>query len=396
MKSWVGTSPVNKYRIPFFIMLCLLFLCSNTLHGRELIYDMATGKLTGFDLTSPDANVDPSHYAVAREFWQMPGFVGRLSYLGPPTTLTFINTGSSATGTTNGMFYFTYLTEGVSRLDYWREFFLVTRVKGLTHNGVHVPITQTNTVITSPGGTVTITEGGGLDEVEPGEPGYNSRSEPGTYDGSNGYKYKYTYKHIWIDVTFVKTNQGRPVSMEKGYYVTQFMATDPTGLNYTLRLIGEVNKGQGQSPSSYYYGVEKTVPDFFPFTDMQYKNSSSNSLKVGELLYLSPTDKAEVRFASDRAGSQANFIFNPLGAGATTPFNCTLVFDSIEPNEGRKTIKSPNKKFKSKKKDVMSPIDGRITSSHIIKGDIYIYVKPGIQPSSGTYQTTVYCILTVD
>ncbi len=189
------------------ILLVIFILLAIPLFSAELTYDMATGKISGFDLANPDSPDTPSSYANATEVWQNNGFVGRLNYRGEPTTLTFSNTGSVATGTSNNRFYFTYDTNGTIKLNRWREFFLVTRVKGLYHNGGQHDYSGINTVVANNGGTVAITQGAGPEVVASGQAGFNSSGAPGTYNGSNGFKYKYKYQYIWVDVTVILTNE---------------------------------------------------------------------------------------------------------------------------------------------------------------------------------------------
>ena len=372
------------------ILLVIFILLAIPLFSAELTYDMATGKISGFDLANPDSPDTPSSYANATEVWQNNGFVGRLNYRGEPTTLTFSNTGSVATGTSNNRFYFTYDTNGTIKLNRWREFFLVTRVKGLYHNGVQHDYSGINTVVANNGGTVAITQGAGPEVVASGQAGFNSSGAPGTYNGSNGFKYKYKYQYIWVDVTVILTNQKK--NLNKGYYKTQFTANSTTGVNYTMILIGERDPRNNQNePSAFYFGVESIVSNPFPYADLFSKNSMGNSLFVGRLRYFSLDDSANVRFASNAGGTLTSFTLQSVGA---TPVPYSLVFDPTAPDSAAEHITSASTLFNSAYLPTISPIDGTSTDGNILEGNLRIFIAPETYPLSGTYSSTIYCILT--
>jgi len=375
-------------------VIIILLVCSSFLAipilAAELTYDMASGKISGFDLANANSSDFPNAYSNQTEVWNTPGFVGRLNYRGAPTTLTFSNTGDIATGTSNNRFYFTYYTNGVTKLNKWREFFLVTRVKGLFHNGNQDDFVGTNSVVGNNEGTVAITQGAGPEEVLPGETGYNSSGSSGIYNGSNGFKYTYKYQFIWVDVTIIVTGQKKGLS--KGYYRTQFTATSNTGVNYRMILIGERDpKGNQTEPSAFYFGVESVVSNPFPYTDLFSKNSMANSLLVGRLRYFSVDEGAEIRFASNMGGTATNFTLYSAGA---TPVPYNVVFDPTTPNTGAILITSANTKFESGYLPTISPIDGTTTDANVLEGDVRIYIASGTFPLSGTYSSIIYCILT--
>ncbi len=368
------------------LMFCLFAVMP--LFSAELTYDMATGKITGYDLSNPDNPDTPSSYANATEVWTNAGFVGRLNYRGEPTTLTFSNTGGVATGTSNNRFYFTYDTNGSIRLNRWREFFLVTRVKGLYHNGVQHDFSGINAVVENNGGSVAITQGAGPELVTSGL-GY-SISGGGPSPASSVYKYKYKYQYIWVDVTVILTSQKR--NLNKGYYKTQFTATSTTGVNYTMILIGERDpKNDQNEPSAFYFGVESIVSNPFPYADLFSKNTLGNSLFVGRLRYFSLDDSANVRFSSNSGGTMASFTLQSPGV-APVPYN--LVFDPTAPNTSATQITSSSTTFHSAYLPTISPIDGTTTDAEVLEGDIRIFVAPETYPLSGTYNSTIYCILT--
>lgn len=140
------------------LLILIMLVCSASLFAAELVYEPASGKTYGFDLSVSDKPDTPSSYTKTSEIWQTKaeGFVGRIRYKGPPTRITFTETEPFATGTANNMFYFTYLTGGFPQVYIWREFFLVTTVKGLLHNGKQDDFIGYNTPIYENGGGVSI------------------------------------------------------------------------------------------------------------------------------------------------------------------------------------------------------------------------------------------------
>ena len=380
-----------KHTTAIVIMLLVLLLSrALPIFSAELTYDMATGKITGFNLAYPDNPDTPSSYENSTEVWMKDGFVGRLNYRGEPTTLTFSNSGDIATGTTNSRFYFTYDTSGVIKLDRWREFFLVTRVKGLYHNGNQHDFSGINTVVANDGDPVVIFQGAGPELVAPGQSGYNISGASGTYDGSNTFIYKYKYQYIWVDVTVILTSQKK--NLNKGYYKTQFTASSTTGVNYTMLLIGERDPRSNQTqPSAFYYGVESVIANPFPYADLISKNTLGNSLLVGRLRYFSLDDSATVRFSSDAGGTSSTFTLQSAGA-TSVPYN--LVFNPTAPSASAVQITSSSTTFTSAELPTISPIDGSSTYGNVLEGELRIFIAPGTYPLSGTYTSTIYCILT--
>jgi hypothetical protein len=266
----------------------------------------------------------------------------------------------------------------------------VTRVKGLYHNGAQHDFSGTNTVVANNGGTVAITEGAGPELVSSGQSGYNATGGSGVYNGSNGFKYKYKYQYIWVDVTVIMTDKKK--NLNKGYYITQFTASSPIGVNYTMVLIGERDPKNNQGePSAFYFGVESIVANPFPYADLFSKNSLGNSLLVGKLRYFSLDDSANVRFASNLAG---NAIVFTLKSVVALPVPYSVVFDPTAPNTASTLITSANTTFATAYLPTTSPIDGSSTDANILEGEIRIFVAPGTYPVSGTYTSTIYCILT--
>lgn len=374
----------------FIILFVLLFSVNSTLFSAELTYDMATGKISGFDLTNADSPETTSSYTGAPEVWTKPGYVGRLNYRGEPTVLTFSNTGDTATGTSNNRFYFTYNTSSTIKLAQWREFFLVTRVKGLYHNGGQHDFVGTNTVIGTNGGTVSITQGAGPEQVASGLSGYNSSGIAGTNNANNDFMYKYKYKFIWVDVTVILTSANK--TLNSGYYITQIGISGTTGADYTMILIGERNPSNQQvAASAFYFGIESIVSNPFPYADLFSKNTLGDSLLVGKLRYFSVEKSANVRFASNSGGTLSTYTLQATGLN---PVTYNLVFDPTIPNAAASQITSSNTKFNSTYQATISPIDNSSTSGNILEGEIRIFVPINTHPMSGTYTSIIYCILT--
>lgn len=374
---------------------CVLFaLCvTASLAAAELSFDQATGKLVGFELSVADSKVNPSDYTnKVNEYWESPyQYIGRLNYIGPETTITFANSGSNAIGTTNSRFYFTYLTDGVSRLDQWREFFLVARVKGLFQGGGQDDFVGRSTAISQNGGTVSIPVDSGSQEVAVGQQGYNDTGgRAKRTNSSSQYKYLYKYKYIWVDLTVIRTNVIKPTPLPLGFYETQFSATASTtpSCSYNFLLVGENNPN---GASNFLFNVINVAPSPFPFTDMQTKNTIQNSLKVGELTYYSSLNAAKLEFSSSPNGNAINFT---LTSGAFS-FPYKVGFDCNKPALAPTPIDTTSVRFNSVYTSSISPIDGTTTNkANVIEGDLMIYVNPNTLPMSGKYTSTIYCILT--
>lgn len=375
------------------LLLAVVLLLGYTLFPADLTYDMASGKITGFDLTKADnpSSSTSSTYTGSTEAWEREGFVGRLNYRGEPTTLTFSNTGDVAigTGASNTRFSFTYFTDGVTRLNRWREFFIVARVKGLYHNGNQHDYVGKNVVVVNNPSNITIGQGAGPETVTSGQ-GY-SIAGAGPSNANSTYKYKYKYQYIWVDVTLIRTGQTSS-TFDKGYYVTQITASTTTGASYTMDLVGQ-NKPSGsqEEPSPFYFGVESLVSNPFPYDNLFSKNSINNTLLVGKLKYFSILDSAYVRFASNPEGTAVAFKLTSPGVN---PVSYYVVFDPTTPNTSASKIISSSNSFDSAYVSIVSPIDGTSTPANVLEGNLLLYVDPDIHPMAGQYSSIIYCILT--
>lgn len=79
------------YLSTLLALVLLTTLPSQSLKAAALTYDSAGGRLTGFDTYHLDNPNQPNPYKNSTEYYTNHGFVGRLIYVGEPTT--FTNTG---------------------------------------------------------------------------------------------------------------------------------------------------------------------------------------------------------------------------------------------------------------------------------------------------------------
>ena len=247
------------------------------------------------------------------------------------------------------------------------------------------------------GGYFDITKGAGPEAAVVGQTGYNSSGGSDIYNGSNAYVYKYPYSYIWIDITLIRTNQNSLNSNSYGYYESSFTAstqnqqTMELGDTYTLQLSGRYYPQSGQSdPWNYTFGVENLLPVGFPFSNLANKNSRTNTLTVGIVRYFSTVDTANLKFSSNPAGTQTNFLLTSTGAPS---FAYSVVYAPSKPTGTATTITSANTAFNSAILTVPSPIGGS-NQGNYIEGEVRIFVLPNLLPLSGTYSSNIYCTIT--
>lgn len=379
----------------YSLLVLILLLCCASLFAVELVYEPASGKTYGFDLSRSDRPDTPSSYTTTPDIWhtKAEGFVGRIRYQGPPTRLTFTETEHFATGTANNMFYFTYLTGGFSQVYIRREFFLVTTAKGLFHNGKQDEFIGYNTPIYENGGGVSIPVSSGPETwgfYETGKPGYSSYgcSETKTWS-SNLFAYKHKYQYIWVDMVVIRCDQIRPTPLSNGTYLTRFIARTSEGLSLPFELFGE-NNPSGPN-DTFLFKVESVVPRFFPYETLRNKNTVPQALHVGNLSYYSLSSSANLRTASDAAGSEATFR---LYSGGVPPIPFDVVFRGTTPQGPPKHIRSPYEKFQYISTNKKSPIDGQTSVANVLEGKLSIFVPANTLPMSGSYTGNIYCIIT--
>jgi hypothetical protein len=358
------------------------------LFSNALTYDIATGTLRDFAINYADNPDDPSAYMNSTPVVDHPGFLGRLIYTGEPTQLTVFNHGPTTGGS---RFYFTGLDwSGQSNTNYYREFFLVARAKGLRHGspGTQHDFSQINTVVTGPGQMINIPYGAGDETVQVGELGYNAQGQQDVFTGSNEYQYLYPYRYIWIDLTIIRTSNANR-SFWITYYESLLWIQSSEEASVLLTLSGEDYRWivWGQHPESYAFSIEKTVEDGFPFSWLQQASTIYNALEIAKVIYRAEDSAASIRFASDAGGNQAQFFFRNQ-YGDVFPFS--LAFDASKPNLTVVPI-TTSQTFETVVQSVTSPLDGNSTHQmHVLEGSVLAYLPIYQDPPMGLYTSTVY------
>ena len=372
-------------------MFLILILFVSPLFAATLGYDQASGMLVGFDLSLADDPSKPSDYNNSDSYWAYPNqFIGRLAYSGEPTNLTFTNSGPTSDAT-NDWLYFTYMTDGVSRVDLWRAFFLVAKIRVLKHeSSTHEDYGNgKNKRVQTYGASFDIPGAGPSSElVAYDEEGYNTEGKRKVRSNNHPeYKYRYQYQSVWVDLTVIRRKQTKPVPLLIGFYETKFLVTAETGPTCDLHLVGENNP---DGPSDFLFTVINVAPSSFPFEDIRTRNSVQDSLKVAEISYFSSLDPANLEFSSSPDGSAIDFRLS--SDSFSFPYN--VAFDCNTPELSPQSINSTTIRFDSQFTSVPSPIDTNVTNAYVIEGDLCIYLQQSVTPRSGMYSSNIYCILT--
>ncbi len=225
---------------------------------------------------------------------------------------------------------------------------------------------------------------------ETGKPGYTSYGASGTKTwASNLFAYKHKYQYMWVDIVVIRRDQIRPTPLPNGTYITRFTAKTSEGLSLPFELFGE-NNPDGPN-DTFLFRVESVVPKFFPYENIRNKNAVSQALHVGNLSYYSLSSSANLRIASDAAGSEANF---KLTSNGVPPIPFDVVFTGTTPSGPPTHIISPYEKFLSTSTNAKSPIDGQVAIANVLNGKLSIFVPSKTLPISGSYTGTIYCIIT--
>lgn len=380
------------WRSRFFLVILVLTILSIPLAARSLTYDQATGKLDKFNVHAVPKKSNPSDYTGSAEHWDNDGYIGRLVYLGPPTTFTFTSGAPHAIGTSNNRFYFT-LNNGTPKLDTWREYFLVVRAKGLNHHGSQDDFTQMSTVIAQSGNSYTIAHGAGSDTVEENASGYNAQGQSGI-NKNGSHPYKYPYRAIWIDVTQINTNNRTWGSFPTGgYYESHINITAACGVMIALNLSGQyLPVAWDTKPMVNTLAVDKIYDQPIPYSNLQWRTSASTALDIATIRYISTIDKAKVTISSDAAGIGTDFKFSATQGTASIPFK--LLYQSTVNNLAPTLIDQNNKTFNTSQITVTSPIDNASYKQHELVGKIKLYMNPQPNPpAAGYYSSTIYVIV---
>jgi hypothetical protein len=219
--------------------------------------------------------------------------------------------------------------------------------------------------------------------------GYNAQGQSGVFDGSNGYQYLYSYSHIWIDLTIIRTSNYQKLKRSNTYESLLWIHSSEDA-SLLLTLSGSYGWAWGDRPPSYAFSIEKTVEDGFPFSWLQQTSTIYNALEIAKLVYHAEASAASIRFASDAGGNQAQFYFRNQ-YGDVFPFS--LAFDASKPNQTVVPI-TENQEFHTDELNVVSPIDGNSSSQmHVLEGGVLAYLPIYQDPPMGLYTSTVYVFI---
>lgn len=386
------------------ILISLIFiflLAAGFPIGAVMLGFETVGTLTEIDIAIEESST-PSNF-ITGEHWTRSGFTGRLVYQGPAGNTLTVDIGDPLVvpNTIDG-FYFTRASSSTSSdKNDWRKYFLITRAKGLYHNGAQHDYSGANVIVDQPGDTIPITRGAGFETVAIGQTGYNTTGGSGVYNGSNGYQYLYPYRYLWIDIIVIRMleDNGLGANSARGYYQSILTFTGP-GMSSNLVLRG-YNRPRTTSydPDSYYFGVERVAPLYIPYSELITKTSLENSLLVGILRYHSTDWSGTVRFASNAAGTATNFLFTATVNQIVRSFPYYVVFDPSIPAGNATRIYTTSNTFSSTWASIPNLIGGDPLQNEVLQGDIRIFVPSNMTMSSipsSTYSSIIYCILTTN
>jgi len=365
-------------------------LFAMTISAASLIWDSAGGNglLGNLDLNTTDStSVD---YTTG-EHYSREGFLGRLVYQGEADRiLTVTATGPAATSTSGGNYWYFTKTDDTGR---WRRVFFVATIKAYLHTNAEGPILGTyNTIIDNPGDSITIPAGAGTEQYDTSAPsytgGYNAQ---GTWGFGTTYRYRHPYRHIWIDLTTIRTTTSR--RLRTGVYESGLLLSG-NGISAHLSLTGRYQNTSG-APGSYSFILERTCPTTIPFQELIQKTTYTNSYPVGTVRFNSVDTRARISFASDSQGLFTDFRF----ASDRGSFDYHVVYTPQVPSGYATSIDSTGKTFASTANPVpfTSPTHGETELQYQLEGEVRIYVDPGTTPFSApadTYDSRIYCFLT--
>ena len=387
------TFSARKYPRTTWCLLILGFiLCSFPLHASELYFDIASGRIQGFNLSQVDNNTIPS------EIWLANGYVGRIVYSGPATTLTFDQAAPYPVGTPiPPKFYFIYIAGGNFNSLIWSEFSLAGKLRGTTHESTnHIDISNQPTIIDFANGTMSMKSAGSETWAKKDEnvPGFDKYGNPGTKQKNNlTYQYKQQYATIWMDLIILRRDQAHQDSIPNGLYESNF--TISTGSNaggLVLTLYGEKSSGTIQD---FLFSVENVGPSSIPFDTLLASNTISNAYLVGKITFLYNTlsslpSPPSITIASNNGGSSTAFTFTSPGA---LPIPHGVAFQSLIPSQSRTHITPSTKTFTSQSTSQTSVIDNRTNYTYSLEGNVLFFLPNNTLPVSGSYSSTIYCIL---
>lgn len=367
-----------------------MLVYSPIIFSGSLDYDKATGNLDGFSVTTTDSPNYPSGYENSTEVWDKSGFIGRLLYVGEPTTFMFTNIGLDPYGTSNNRFYCILNNTGTANTAVWKEFFLVARAKGITQGGPNIPSPPRTLLLPTMVDPSVLHLELELNWWQLGRPGMIPTDKAVSITGSNAFRYKYPYKIIWIDLTLIRTSASRSI-YTRGYHESHILISTNTGLCHELHMGGEYNpKSSNIEPNVYFFGIEEQYTQAFPFSDLQNRNTVASALEVATIRYTSHVDQAQIRIASNAAGTVTSFRFTS-DQGLSFPFK--VVYDGTIPNRAAVEVTPSSNIFTTASTTLSSPVEGSYTA-YRLEGKVKLFVPTYTQPASGLYSSTIYVLVT--
>lgn len=373
-----------------FLGMVLLLFCS-TLFSTEFFFDGSVGSSSNLCLDEAEAILEPSPYYSQGRTTSYPGYIGQfVSRNEPDTTMVFTKNKLSRETEPNSKFCYLYQNDDGSYDErYYREIFFLVRFFGVKHNGDIDDPYKKNYPVLSSGDSVVIGKGAGQENAKVGEIGFDKMADSGIYDGKNQFVYAYQYDRILIEITVIRTDVA---SLKRGTYSSSVTVklqnpryTD-LGFQDTIHLSG-ISNSSLISPWTYYFDVENSIPGSLHFSSFKNRNSQSEALTIGKLTYHSSISSAKVQIASDASGSRTDFHLFGLDTRANIPYN--VVYTPIRGKGYETTISPTENTFISEEAGSFGPEEG-----HCMEGLIKIYVEPRLIPHSGSYRSTIYCILT--
>lgn len=335
------------------------------------------------DLTGSDYDVDT--YKTGE--WHNSNwatYLGRLVYQGAPNTVYVTNNGLPAGIAGLNNFYYTRVTNVNQRA----QVFFVATLKGIRHDGVVERVETNNDLIVDQNDTINFTKGAGLEEIDnPGsEEGYNDKAQKGT---TVNHKYKYPYRILWADFSVVRASKGTG-----NHPYESFLYFEGDGISATVELAG-YTKGSSGQPDTYFFSVERIVPDPIPFDMLVQRDSLGNRLPVGMVRFNSSDMRAKIQFASNSQGDAIDFKFT----SGDSSFPYSVVFQSIQPSGSAQKIMSTDDRFPITSSMIAftSPITGESVNQYILEGELSIYVDQQLKSKqivAGDYTTEIYCKVT--
>ncbi|NCB01754.1 MAG: hypothetical protein EOM67_06255 [Spirochaetia bacterium] len=379
-------------RLSYVVLTVIIMFCSlSLLYSASLIWDPAgtNGLLHGLNIRVSDSKTNPSSYNKDYTHYNLDGFLGRFTYQGEQdVVLTFIAEYPMPSNSTQAQYFnFTKVDDS----ERYRRIFFVTTVKGERHNGNEGPILITDNVkIISSGDTLTIPQGAGSELLEsPSSPtnlGYNLNSDQGF---GPTYIYKYPYKYVWIDITVIRDTENNINNNSYNGSYTHAFSINGEGISSQVNLSGyRTSQSNG---ISYFLTVERTCPEFIPFSALVGYTTIQNTYPVGLLRYQSAINDATVSFYSNSNGTGTDFKFIN-SQGRTIDYY--VVFKSQVPNITNPIkIDSTHNSFSTTNITFTSPTYGENASQKSLQGDVSIYLPSGLIPSSfipGAYSSIIY------